>query len=152
MPALKKTKENNMAGITIYDAFKALDDISDDVVKDEVKKVSQKQPKKLKESVETINISGNDMYDKGQAYYYARTGDHVDYDGKRYEIIMDKDGKHKIGYSDTILLKGDDGETIEVSKKDFIDGATLLKEEVPGVVKVTNIVEVVESVTVEENN
>ena len=119
-----------MAGITIYDAFKALDDISDDVVKDEVKKVSQKQPKKLKESVETINISGNDMYDKGQAYYYARTGDHVDYDGKRYEIIMDKDGKHKIGYSDTILLKGDDGETIEVSKKDFIDGATLLKEEV----------------------
>ena len=114
-------------GITIYDAFKALDDISDDAVKEEVKKIINK-PKKLKESVETIKISGDDMYDRGQAYYYARTGDHVDYGGKKYEIVMDKDGGHKIGYSDTILLKGDGGETIEVSKKDFIKGAALLRE------------------------
>ena len=119
-------------GITILDAFKALDDISDDVVKEEVKKITNK-PKKLKESkdkehVETIDISGKNMYDKGQAYYYARTGDSVDYNGKKYKIVTDKDGGHKIGYSDTLLLKGEDGKTIEVSKKDFIDGATLLKE------------------------
>lgn len=118
-------------GITIVDAFKALDDISDDVVKEEVKKVRKTSQKKtIKESVQTINISGKDMYDKGQAYYYARTGDHVDYNGKKFEIVMDKDGGHKIGYSDTILLKGEDGNTIEVSKKDFINGATLLKEDV----------------------
>ena len=118
-------------GITIVDAFKALDDISDDVVKEEVKKVRKTSQKKtIKESVKTINISGKDMYDKGQAYYYARTGDHVDYNGKKFEIVMDKDGGHKIGYSDTILLKGEDGNTIEVSKKDFINGATLLKEDV----------------------
>ena len=118
-------------GITIVDAFKALDDISDDVVKEEVKKVRKTSQKKtIKESVETIDISGKDMYDKGQAYYYARTGDHVDYNGNKFEIVTDKDGGHKIGYSDTILLKGEDGNTIEVSKKDFINGATLLKEEV----------------------
>ena len=121
-------------GITILDAFKALDDISDDVIKEDVKKIKTKS-KKLKESkdkehIETIDISGNNMYDKGQAYYYARTGDFVDYNGKRYEIVMDKDGGHKIGYSDTILLKGEDGKTIEVAKKDFIEGATLLKEDV----------------------
>lgn len=122
-------------GITILDAFKALDEISDEVIKDEVKRVSittkkklKESKKKLKESVETINISGDDMYDKGQAYYYARTGDFVDYNGKRYEIVVDKDGGHKIGYSDTILLKGEDGEVIEVAKKDFIKNATLLKE------------------------
>ena len=118
-------------GITIVDAFKALDDISDDVVKEEVKKVRKTSQKKtIKESVETIDISGKDMYDKGQAYYYARTGDHVDYNGNKFEIVTDKNGGHKIGYSDTILLKGEDGNTIEVSKKDFINGATLLKEEV----------------------
>jgi len=118
-------------GITIVDAFKALDDISDDVVKEEVKKVRKTSQKKtIKESVQTINISGKDMYDKGQAYYYARTGDHVDYNGNKFEIVTDKDGGHKIGYSDTILLKGEDGNTIEVSKKDFINGATLLKEDV----------------------
>ena len=94
-------------GITIVDAFKALDDISDDVVKEEVKKVSRK--KRIKESLKEdkkvikLDISGDNMYDKGQAYYYARTGDHVDYSGKKYEIAQDD--THKIGYSDTILLK-----------------------------------------------
>lgn len=117
-------------GITILDAFKALDEIDDEVIKDEVKKVSRK--KRIKESLKEdkkvikLDISGDNMYDKGQAYYYARTGDHIDYSGKKYEIAQDD--THKIGYSDTILLKGEDGKTIEVSKKDFIRNATLLKE------------------------
>lgn len=119
-------------GITILDAFKALDDVDDVVVQDEVEKITEK--KKLKESlkegrVETIDISGRDMYDKGQAYYYARTGDKVDFRGDKYTIVTDEKGGHKIGYSDTILLKGPNGKTIEVAKKDFIKDATLLKEE-----------------------
>lgn len=117
-------------GITILDAFKSLEDIDDIQVEPTLKKIKEHKAKPIKESVETIDISGRDMYDKGQAYYYARTGDHVDYNGKKYEIVMDKDGGHKIGYSDTILLKGEDGKTIEVAKKDFIKDATLLKEEV----------------------
>ena len=117
-------------GITILDAFKSLEDIDDIQIEPTLKKIKEHKAKPIKESVETIDISGRDMYDKGQAYYYARTGDHVDYNGKKYEIVMDKDGGHKIGYSDTILLKGEDGKTIEVAKKDFIKDATLLKEEV----------------------
>ena len=78
-------------GITVLDAFKALEDISDDVIQDEVKRVSKKS--KLKESKDAkvikLDISGNDMYDKGQAYYYARTGDHVDYNGSKFEIAQD---------------------------------------------------------------
>lgn len=119
-------------GITVLDAFKALDDIDDVVIQDEVKKITSRN--KLKESlredrVETIDISGRDMYDKGQAYYYARTGDKVDFRGNKYTIVTDEKGGHKIGYSDTILLKGQNGKTIEVAKKDFIKDATLLKEE-----------------------
>ena len=119
-------------GITVLDAFKALDDVDDVVIQDEVEKITSK--KKLKESlkedrVETIDISGRDMYDKGQAYYYARTGDKVDFRGNKYTIVTDEKGGHKIGYSDTILLKGPNGKTIEVAKKDFIKDATLLKEE-----------------------
>ena len=115
--ALKIQKEVG-GEIVSYNEYMGIDEAIDD--------------NKHKEDAEvmTIDISGKDMYDKGQAYYYARTGDHVDYEGKRYEIVMDKDGGHKIGYSDTILLKDDDGHVIEVAKKDFIDGATLLKEDV----------------------
>ena len=122
-------------GITILDAFKSLEDIDDEVVKEEVKKVSK--PKVLKEGADnksknikkiTLDISGNNMYDRGQAYYYARTGDFVDFNGKRYEVAEDE--THRIGYGDTILLKDADGNIIEVSKKDFIDGAMLLKEAV----------------------
>ena len=118
----------------LFDAFVALSDIDVEVV---AKKQPVKKVKKLKEAlneksepeVMTINISGDDMYEKGQAYYYAHTGDKVDYKGKTYEIIVDKEGKHKIGYSDTLLLKDvETGEEIEVSKKDFIAEATLLKE------------------------
>ncbi len=89
------------------------------------------EKKEIKEEkIETIDISGSNMYERGQAYYYARTGDHVDVDGKKYEIILDKDGGHKIGYSDTLLLKDlESGEEIEISKKDFIEKAQLLKEE-----------------------
>lgn len=118
-------------GITIADAFKALEDIDDIQVKDEVEKIQAK--KKLKESLKEekkvikLDVSGDHMYDKGQAYYYARTGDKVDYRGNKYTI--DQDDTHKIGYSDTILLKGDDGKTIEVAKKDFVKDAALLKEE-----------------------
>ena len=118
-------------GITILDAFKALDDVDDVVVQDEVEKITEK--KKLKESLKEdkkvikLDVSGNNMYDKGQAYYFARTGDKVDFRGNKYTI--DQDDTHKIGYSDTILLKGVDGKTIEVAKKDFIKDATLLKEE-----------------------
>ena len=116
----------------LFDAFVALNDIDVEVVKKVEKKT--KTPKVIKESlkegkVETINISGDDMYEKGQAYYYAHTGDKVDFKGKTYEIIVDKEGKHKIGYSDTLLLKDvETGEEIEVSKADFIKEATLLKE------------------------
>ena len=119
----------------LYDAFIALSDIDVEEVTKKTKKTT-KVVKGLKESVdkgsiETIDISGKDMYEKGQAYYYAHTGDKVDYKGKKYEIITDKDGGHKIGYSDTLLLKDvESGEEIEVSKKDFISEATLLKEEV----------------------
>lgn len=118
----------------LFDAFVALSDIDVEVV---AKKQPVKKVKKLKEAlneksepeVMTINISGDDMYEKGQAYYYAHTGDKVDYKGKTYEIIVDKEGKHRIGYSDTLLLKNvETGEEIEVSKKDFIAEATLLKE------------------------
>ena len=125
-----------MAGISILDAFKALDEISDDVVEKDVKKLS-KGKKQIKESlkeekiekIETIDISGKDMFDRGQAYYYARTGDHIDYDGVKYELVLDKDGGHKIGYSDTLLLKNlETGEVKEVSKQDFIKNAQLLEE------------------------
>ena len=121
-----------MQGITILDAFRALDDISDDFVEKEVKRV--KLNKTLKESKEehkeviSVDISGNNMYDKGQAYFYARTGDHVDINGVKFEI--DQDDTHKIGYSDEILLKNlETGETSLIAKKDFIRDAQLLKEE-----------------------
>ena len=115
-----------MQSISILDAFRALDDICDDEIKQDLIKV--KHNKKLKESVETIDISGRDMYDKGQAYFYARTGDHVDINGKKYEIAQDD--THKIGYSDEILLKDlESGETTLIAKKDFIKDAQLLKEE-----------------------
>lgn len=119
--------------MNILDAFKSLEDI-DDI---EVKPVAKKKviSKTLKESVNEekkvikLNISGDDMYEKGQAYYYAHTGDKVDYKGKTYEIIEDKEGGHRIGYTDVLLLKDvETGEEIEVAKKDFIKEATLLKE------------------------
>ena len=112
--------------ISILDAFRALDDICDEEIKQDLIKV--KHNKKLKESVETIDISGRDMYDKGQAYFYARTGDKVDINGKKYEIAQDE--THKIGYSDEILIKDlETGETSLIAKKDFIKDAQLLKEE-----------------------
>ena len=117
-------------GITILDTFKALDDISDEVVHDVVKRVTKS--KKLKESkdkehIETIDISGKDMYDRGQAYYYARTGDTVDIDGVKYEI--GQDDTHKIGYGDEIILiNKDTREKSMISKKDFIEKAMLLDE------------------------
>ena len=72
--------------------------IDDEVVEE---KKFNKVNKTLKESVETINISGDDMYEKGKAYYYAHTGDTVtlDDESKKYMIIQDKDGGHKIGYT-----------------------------------------------------
>ena len=121
---------------TMLNAFKALEDIEDELVAPVKRVVNKsrvvneaKQPVK-EERIETIDISGKDMYDKGKAYYYAHTGDKVDYKGKTYVIIMDKDGGHKIGYSDTLLLRDvETREVIEVSKEDFIKEATLLKEE-----------------------
>ena len=112
----------------LMDAFKALEDVVDEVVEE---KKFNKVNKTLKESVETINISGDDMYEKGKAYYYAHTGDTVtlDDESKKYMIIQDKDGGHKIGYTDTLLLKDlQTGEQIEISKKDFISKAQLVKE------------------------
>ena len=119
-------------GISIVDAFMALEDIDDEVVAQEVKTI--KRNKALKESLKEekkvikLDISGDNMYDKGQAYFYARTGDHVDINGVKYEIIEDRE--HKIGYSDEILLKNlETGETTLIAKKDFIKDAQLLKEE-----------------------
>ncbi len=118
-------------GISIVDAFMALEDIDDEVVAQEVKTI--KRNKALKESLKEekkvikLDISGDNMYDKGQAYFYARTGDHVDINGVKYEIIEDRE--HKIGYSDEILLKNlETGETTLIAKKDFIKDAQLLKE------------------------
>ena len=95
-------------GISILDAFRALDDISDEFVEEEVKVVKKNQQLKesLKEDKEVIklDISGDNMYDKGQAYFYARTGDHVDINGEKFEIVQDD--THKIGYSDEMVPSG----------------------------------------------
>ena len=115
-------------GISILDAFRALDDIGDEFVEEEIKVVKKNQQLKESKEVIKLDISGNNMYDKGQAYFYARTGDHVDINGEKFEIAQDD--THKIGYSDEILLKNlKTGETTLIAKKDFIKDAQLLKEE-----------------------
>lgn len=120
--------------MSLFDAFKALEEVADvevEVKPSKKKIIKESVNEKSKSKVMTIDISGKDMYDKGQAYYYAHTGDSVDYRGAKFTIITDKDGGHRIGYSDTLLLKNQaTGEEIEVSKKDFIKDATLLKEEI----------------------
>lgn len=120
-----------MAG-HIIDAFMSLEQVKDIEIKPVVRK-----RKKARESLADgprkeflIDISGNDMYEKGQAYYHARTGSMVELDGKKYVVTTDDDGNHRIGYTDTIYLM--DPETKEkrtVSKSEFIKGATLVKEE-----------------------
>ena len=127
-----------MQNYSILDAFKALEDINDDFVEKEIKvtnkKVTKQTNKALKESLKedkaeiiALDISGNNMYDRGQAYFYARTGDCVDINGVRFKIL--EDDTHKIGYSDEILLKNlATGETTLIAKKDFIKDAQLLND------------------------
>jgi len=84
----------------------------------------------LREAKETtFDISEDGMFDRGNAYFYARTGSKVDLDGKEYTVTTDEEGNHRIGYSDTIYLKDADGNVTTVSKAEFIEKATLLKEE-----------------------
>lgn len=115
-------------GISILDAFRALDDLEDAVVAKEVQVVRKNQA--LKESLKEskIDVARVDMYEKGQAYFYARTGDCVDINGTKFKI--DEDDTHKIGYCDEILLENlETGEKSFVAKKDFIKDAQLLKED-----------------------
>lgn len=97
---------------------------------DNLKQIARDYPEETyAEETESLGESGTDAFERGNAYFYARTGDYVDYDGRKLRIVLDDDGNHKIGYSDTILLRDEgSGETIEVSKEDFIDKAALLKE------------------------
>lgn len=125
--------------MALFDAFKALEEIDDEVV---IKSKVKKTPvtKTLKENVnstvkkapvkESIHLHEDRAYDAGQAYYFANTGDTVDYKGQKYTLITDRDGGHLIGHTDTLLLKNvATCEELEVAKKDFIGVATLLKEE-----------------------
>lgn len=110
----------------MLDAFKALESIDDELVAP-IKKVNNRA--KLSESKKVINldISGKDRYERGKAYYYAKTGDVVDIDGERY-IIDNRE--HKIGYGDIIdLIKVSTNEPTTITKDEFIVKAKLLDEE-----------------------
>jgi len=122
----------------MMDAFKALENIDDELVapkrivinkdKKVVNESKSGNAKKVikEEKIETIDISGKDMYERGKAYYYAHTGDVVDIDGKKFRIDH---REHKIGYGDTIdLIDLETKELTTISKKDFIEKAKLLDE------------------------
>lgn len=64
-------------------------------------------------------------FDKGQAYFYARTGDYVEIHGVQYRINEDAG---KIGYSDMIgLTEVKTGKHTQISKKEFVKEARLYK-------------------------
>lgn len=68
-------------------------------------------------------------FEKGQAYYYARTGDKVDIGG---EVFIINEDAGKIGYTDVIgLTNAKTGRTTQISKQDFIKEARLLKDASP---------------------
>lgn len=112
-------------------AFTSMDDIGDEE-EAYIESLTNKRKKKLTEDVKSrtfeIDLTDKDKYEKGHAYSYARTGDKVDIDGKKYVITTDENGNHKIGYSDEIYLKDENGEIVKVDKKKFIKDATLLRE------------------------
>lgn len=113
-------------------AFTSVDDYVDEEM-EYIKKLKQKKSgivREAKSRKSEVDLSGDDRYEVGNAYFYARTGDRVDIDGVKYEISTDEDGNHRIGYSDELYLKDvETGETKKFSKDDFIAKARLLKEE-----------------------
>lgn len=68
-------------------------------------------------------------FEKGQAYYYARTGNKVDING---EVFIINEDAGKIGYTDVIgLTNVKTGRHTQISKQDFIKEARLLKDASP---------------------
>ena len=68
-------------------------------------------------------------FEKGQAYYYARTGNKVDING---EVFIINEDAGKIGYTDVIgLTNVKTGRHTQISKQEFIKEARLLKDASP---------------------
>lgn len=65
-------------------------------------------------------------FEKGQAYYYAKTGNKVDING---EVFIINEDAGKIGYTNVIgLTNVKTGKHTQISKQDFIKEARLLKD------------------------
>lgn len=65
-------------------------------------------------------------FEKGQAYYYAKTGNKVDING---EVFIINEDAGKIGYTNVIgLTNAKTGKHTQISKQDFIKEARLLKD------------------------
>ena len=99
------------------------DDIDADA--DDKKEKAKAEDEKAIDDADADRDDKLDESENVSAYTYARTGDIVEIDGKKYQIDW---RDHKIGYSDIIdLIDLETKEPITISKEDFIAKAKLVE-------------------------